>query len=172
MNIQILNGDATQLEADALVTLINSQKMWFGGMDGAIQRAGGAQFHAQASVALDHGSRDGDAIYAPGTPERGKFKAVIFVVDDLRRPVSDLMAMALTCALDHGCKTVATPALRCGVAAGLVEKTAEATVAGLFKGLEIFNIAHPDADLTVTFVVYQDPATIKLLSEQLRLPPP
>lgn len=36
-NIQVVQGDITQISVDAIMTAINSGGMWFGGVDGAIQ---------------------------------------------------------------------------------------------------------------------------------------
>lgn len=45
----LMKGDITRMASvNAIVTLINSEGAWFGGVDGAIQRVAGGQYHAQA----------------------------------------------------------------------------------------------------------------------------
>src|SRR5579872_5093194 len=143
--INVVSGDATKVECDTLVSLINSRKRWFGGMDSAIMRTGGRHFHQQASTAIDQGAKDGDAIYAPGNGST-TYKAVVFVVDDLRQPLHVLVESALTCAFHFGCKSMVMPALRCGVMAGVVEKTAVETVQAILNGVQSFFLLDPDLD--------------------------
>ena len=51
-SVNVVDGDITQIKADALITAINSGGMWFGGLDGAIQRSSGSMFHGQAQAAM------------------------------------------------------------------------------------------------------------------------
>ena len=37
VTVKVISGDITQVEGDAIVTLINSGRMWFGGVDQAIK---------------------------------------------------------------------------------------------------------------------------------------
>ena len=50
--LQVVEGDITRIKADAIVTAINSHGLWFGGIDGAIQRAAGNLYHCQAQRAI------------------------------------------------------------------------------------------------------------------------
>ena len=55
----LMKGDITRTATvDAIVTLINSGGMWFGGVDGAIQRVAGGQYHAQAGAVQVGHSRE------------------------------------------------------------------------------------------------------------------
>ena len=175
LQIKIQNGDATRVSADALVTLINSQKQWFGGVDRAIMRNAGERFHRQAAMAIDARKlSDGTAIYASDESidpaQRQPFKAVIFVIDDLKQSLGTLVINALDCAVAHQAHTLTLPALRMGMAAGIYEKTPLETVTALHSGITEFEHAHPAVSLTLTFVIYDDRATVDLLTRYL-LPP-
>jgi len=175
LTIKVQSGDATRVAADALVTLINSQRQWFGGVDRAIMRAAGDRFHRQAALAMDARKLpDGTAIYTIDNPldpaQRQPFKAVIFVIDDLRQPLGTLVINALDCAVAHQVHTITLPALRMGIAAGIYEKTPLETVSALHTGITTFDHDHPTVTLTVTFVIYNDHAAVELLTRQL-LPP-
>lgn len=57
MKTHVIEGDVSKVQADALITAINSGGMWFGGIDGVINRSAGNLFHSQAAKAmpLHHG---------------------------------------------------------------------------------------------------------------------
>ena len=90
LKIQVIDGDITQTPADAIMTAINSGGMWFGGVDGAIMRAAGNSYHAQASEAMP--LSDLDVVVAKGDRARhqGQFDNVVFVVDDLLSPLDKI----------------------------------------------------------------------------------
>jgi O-acetyl-ADP-ribose deacetylase (regulator of RNase III) len=50
--VSVIEGDITRINADAIVTAINSAGMWFGGIDDAIQRAAGDFYHNQAEAKM------------------------------------------------------------------------------------------------------------------------
>ena len=72
--VKVQLGDITRVPADGLITAVNSEGMWMGGVDGAIARAGGGQFHQQAQVLI--GKQDGQVKVA-GTqqPHQGLSRA-------------------------------------------------------------------------------------------------
>lgn len=169
LDIKILSGDATKVPCDALVTLINSGKMWFGGMDNAIYRTSGQQFHVQAAFAIDkYELSDGQAVFATGKSISGKFNAVIFVIDDLHLPLERLVFIALMSARENHCQSVVLPTLRTGIMAGVVEKTLEDTIKALVNGIRTFEEAHPNTPMTITFVAYNDERIVKLLQEAVQ----
>jgi O-acetyl-ADP-ribose deacetylase len=166
---QIVEGDMTQLPVDAIMTVINSGGMWFGGIDGAIQRVAGNQYHSQAASRMP--LRNLDVVVAKGRgSHRGQFKDVIFVVDDLQSPVNDVIYKGLEAANDEGYETLAIPAVRMGVMAGAVEKTPKETVSKIALGMKSFRDDYgKDTTLKqVFFVVYKDPQTVKYLQQGFR----
>jgi O-acetyl-ADP-ribose deacetylase len=163
----VVAGDVTKVRADALITAINSGGMWFGGIDGAIQRCANNMFHAQAAAAR---LQDGATVFAQATSRHsGAFRDVLFVVDDLRRPLSQIVRLALDEAERQRLTSVTLPAIRTGVMAGVVERTAQEAVTQLGIGVRGFIDTNPRHVKTITFVVYNDPASVAGLRTSLAL---
>jgi O-acetyl-ADP-ribose deacetylase (regulator of RNase III) len=162
--VKLVQGDITQYPTDAIITAINSEKLWFGGIDGAIQRAAGSHYHQQ--VANKSSLKDLDVIVAKGKPHSGKFKDVVFVVDDLRRGLQEIVYAGLEAAHNQDYKSVALPTIRMGVMMGVVEKTYEQTVMRMVSGVKKFQTDHPKTLLEeIAIVVYNDPVATKYLKE-------
>jgi O-acetyl-ADP-ribose deacetylase (regulator of RNase III) len=155
-NVEILSGDISRMKADALITPVNSGGMWFGALDGVIQRAGGNQFHKQAMAAMP--LVDGQTVVAQKLVEhKGAFGPVVFVVDDLQKPLRDVVSAGLKAADEAGFKSVSLPAMRTGVMMGVVEKTAQATVDEMAAGVRAFAEAGPKSIKNIKFGVYNNP---------------
>ena len=135
--IVIHDGDISQVPSDAMITAINSGGMWFGGIDGVIQRAAGTGFHQQASAAMP--LKDGQTVVAKKrAAHRGAWGDVVFVIDDLQQPLNKIVRGALTAAGDAGYRTVSLPAIRTGVMLGAVEKNAQQAVAEIILGFRSY----------------------------------
>lgn len=151
-NVSVFSDDITQVKADALITAINSSGLWFGGLDGAIQRSSGTQFHAQAQAAMP--LEDGQVVYAPAQgANNGAFEAVLFVVDELQRPLRELVTAALEEAVKHELTTVSIPAIRTGVMAGVFEPRQKALV-DLGVAINDFVEKNPDKLVAINVVLY------------------
>lgn len=117
MEINVVNGDIAQVEADALITAINSGGMWFGGIDGVIMRTAGGQFHNFAASALrDHPNCKAIAARCQQW-HPGKFTHVVFTIDDLDDSLYEVVTRALEVADQAGHSSVSMPAIRFGVMA-------------------------------------------------------
>lgn len=126
--ISVIEGDITQMSADALITVVNASGLWFGGIDKAIRRVAGNMFHSQ--IAQYAPLNDGIGIYAPATTTHcGAFKDVIFVIDELKQPLADVVLVGLELAVDNELKSVTIPAIRTGVMSGVRETHEEALIA-------------------------------------------
>lgn len=157
MKFNVVPGDISQVKADALITAINSGGMWAGGIDGVIGRNAGTLFHSQAAEKLP--LTQGQTVNAKGGPSnRASFSNVVFVIDDLQGPLSDVIFNGLMAADEAGYKSVTLPAIRMGVMRGVVEKTIPEAVRQILDGIQRFD-RKDDFKPTlqeITFVIYGD----------------
>jgi len=118
--IDIVQGDITRLEVDAVVNAAKERLAGGGGVDGAIHRAAG---HAELQAACRKlgGCRTGDAKLTPGfaLPARYIVHTVGPVWSGGEAGEAELLAScyrrSLEVARDAGCRTVAFPAISTGV---------------------------------------------------------
>ncbi len=167
--IRTVSGDIARVGADALITAINSGGKWLGGIDGVIKRAAGNLFHAQAGKAMP--LSDGQTVIAQGDGHvlKGAFKNVVFVVDNLQRPLREVVYLGLKAASDAGFAKVSLPTIRMGLMLGAVEKTIDEAVSEMACGVRKFLAEHPKTSVQdITFVVYDDDRTQSLLESALK----
>ncbi|MFA6097033.1 MAG: macro domain-containing protein [Candidatus Paceibacterota bacterium] len=120
--IQIVSGDITQIDADCIITPINSQKNWHGGIDRAIYAIAGEMYHDQ--IRKTHlENLFSAAVLGNRKTHRGKFDHVVFVVDDLRSRAREVINRGLETADEAGFETILIPAIRTGVFLGIIERT-------------------------------------------------
>ena len=125
--IELVQGDITELETDAIVNAANAKLQLGGGVAGAIRRKGGPAIQAECDR---HGPiRVGEAAITTG----GNLKArhVIHAVGPRMgtdRPEDELLASAtresLRLADEHGLKSIAFPAVSTGVFGYPIERCA------------------------------------------------
>jgi O-acetyl-ADP-ribose deacetylase (regulator of RNase III) len=175
MKIKVESGDITTKKGDSLITAINSSGMWFGGIDGAIRRSKGNYFHqALAEKSNVNGLPDGKPFFIHGTSERPalphkSFENVIFVIDDLKKKLHEIILSGLQKAEDMEQETVLLPTVRMGVMLGVVEKSEDEALDEMKKGVELFEKTNPFHVKEVTFVVYGNPELQKKLEERFQL---
>jgi O-acetyl-ADP-ribose deacetylase (regulator of RNase III) len=163
--VTVVDGDITQIKADALITAINSDGLWWGGIDGAIQRVSGNMFHQQAAAAMP--LCDGQVVFAPAKLlHNGRFDNVIFVIDEFQRSVDQIARAALDEAEARSLATVAIPTLRTGVMAGAYETHGEA-LGGLVIAIDEFIRTNPSHVQEIKLVVYNNNADKNLLAGML-----
>lgn len=159
-NIAVVEGDITKIQSDALITTINIYGEWYGAIDRAIMRVAGPIFHMQAADASP--LHDGQTIVArPGRKGHdGAFSNVVFVVDDLQKPLSVIIFIGLVASSKANFKSVTLPIIRMGVMRGEVEGSPEESIDEMAKGIQAYLAETKDNSLEkITFVVYQDTQT-------------
>ena len=124
-HLEVVRGDITTLDVDAIVNAANERMLGGGGVDGAIHRAAGPELLA-ACRALREGHPGvrcptGEARLTPGFKLRARY--VIHTVGPIWRGghhgEADLLAScyrsSLALAAQHAVRSIAFPAISCGV---------------------------------------------------------
>ena len=162
-----MDGDITQVKADALISTIEVDALSSSGVDGAIHFVADDMFHDQ--IAANMPLRDGQVIATSAKSKghnNGRFDNVLFVVDELEQPVETLVAEALSEAERLSFETVSIPPLRTGSRAGVRETQTEALV-GLAIAIDEFVRTKPSQVKEIVVVVYNEDAQKKLLMRTL-----
>ena len=130
MELEVVEGDITELDVDALANAANNE-LWMGaGVAGAIKRAGGAEIEqeavAQAPIAV------GQAIATGAGNLKAKHVVHAAVMGQDLQTSAELISQAtrrtLEVADDLGAQTLAMPAFGTGVGGFPIERCAELMV--------------------------------------------
>jgi len=151
--IEILRGDITKLEVDAIVNAANTTLLGGGGVDGAIHRAAGSELLAECRTL--GGCEPGQAKITGAYRLPARF--VIHTVGpiwhggkhDEERTLADCYRNSLKLALENEIKTIAFPAISCGAYGYPIEEAARIA----FKTTRDF-LATNDEIKKVIFVVW------------------
>jgi O-acetyl-ADP-ribose deacetylase (regulator of RNase III) len=119
MAIELVVGDLTEQDVDAIVNAANESLLGGGGVDGAIHRAGGPDILAESSRLGGCATGDAKATTAGRLPARWVIHAVGPRWRGGEEGEPELLASAhrraLEVAHELGARTVAFPAISCGV---------------------------------------------------------
>ncbi|WP_207263000.1 O-acetyl-ADP-ribose deacetylase [Desulfovibrio sp. Huiquan2017] len=143
--ITVHKGDITRLSVDAIVNAANSRLAGGGGVDGAIHRAAGIDLLQAAcrEIIREIGSLPpGEAVITPGFGLSARH--IIHTVGPIwrgganREPelLGNAYRNSMALAHQHDIKTLAFPAISCGVYGYPVEDAARIALAALRQGLE------------------------------------
>ncbi len=144
--INLVCGDITEQETDAIVNAANSSLMGGGGVDGAIHRKGGAEILEECKIirqeSYPEGLPTGKAVMTTG----GKLKAkrVIHTVGPIwyggDKGEQELLSQAyrncLALALENGAKTISFPSISTGAYGYPIEKASLVALRAVIGFLE------------------------------------
>jgi len=123
-SIELVQGDITKQEVDAIVNAANSSLMGGGGVDGAIHRKGGPSILAECTKLRDERFPDGLPTGAAVATTAGDLPArwVIHTVGPVHSRTEDRSGLLSSCHIESlkvadelGAKSVAFPAISTGV---------------------------------------------------------
>jgi O-acetyl-ADP-ribose deacetylase len=158
-SIELVQGDITLQEVDAIVNAANSQLAGGGGVDGAIHRRGGPEIMRETQERSPDGCPTGSAVISGAGTLAAKY--VIHAVGPVwsggKRGEAGLLAGAfrksLELAIEHGCRSVAFPALSAGAYRYPLEDAAKIALATADEFLR--NNGQPEL---VRFVLFDEGA--------------
>ena len=156
--IQILGGDLTVQETEAIVNAANSSLLGGGGVDGAIHRAGGPQIleECRKIVARQGLLPTGQAVLTSGGRLRARY--VIHTIGPIwrggkqgeRALLAQCYLNCLAVAVDHGLKSLSFPSISTGAYGFPIREAAPIALRAVLAGL-------PGSGLTeVRFVVFSE----------------
>jgi O-acetyl-ADP-ribose deacetylase (regulator of RNase III) len=132
--LQLLQGDVTRQTVDAIVNAANSRLLAGGGVDDAIHRAAGPGLQAELDRRYPQGCPTGEVVVtsAGGLPAKYVLHAVGPVWQGGLRGERDQLAAvyrrSLELAWEHGCRSLACPAISTGAYAYPIDLAAEQTL--------------------------------------------
>lgn len=157
--LELVEGDITRQDTEAIVNAANSRLAGGGGVDGAIHRAGGP--HIIAECKKIGGCPTGEAVITSGGRLKAKYviHAVGPVYSDGRHGEPELLAGAykysLKLASENKIKSIAFPSISTGAYGYPVRDAAEIALSTVINYLNF----HPEIELT-RFVLFSADAYV------------
>jgi O-acetyl-ADP-ribose deacetylase len=162
MKIDVIKGDITKVEVDAIVNAANSSLLGGGGVDGAIHCAGGPAIleECRKIVAKQGGCPTGEAVITTAGNLPAKY--VIHTVGPIwqggyeneRELLANCYKNSLRLAVENNCKTIAFPNISTGVyrfpkaeAATIAVKTVNGFLKGITEIQKVIFVCFDDENL-------------------------
>ncbi len=163
--IELVRGDITQMQVDAIVNAANNSLLGGGGVDGAIHRAAGPEL-LEYNKKLG-GCATGDAVITPGFRLPAKY--IIHTVGPVWRGgkhneeklLESAYRRSLEVAVENGVKTIAFPNISTGIYGFPKDKAADIAI----KTVRTFLENHPEIE-KVYFVAF-DKENYNIYKEKL-----
>lgn len=159
VSLELVQGDITLQTVDAIVNAANSQLAGGGGVDGAIHRRGGESIIKETDSAYPEGCPTGEAVISGSgkLPSRYVIHAVGPVWSGGHKGEAELLASAyrrsLELAVEHGCRSIAFPALSTGAYGYPMDLAARTALSAVVAFIE----EHSEPSL-VRFVLFSEGA--------------
>lgn len=164
--LELVRGDITEQQLDAIVNAANSQLAGGGGVDGAIHRRGGPAIMEETRRRYPKGCPTGSAVIsnAGNLPARFVIHAVGPVWDGGGHGEAEQLANAyrrcLELAGENLCQSIAFPAISCGVYGYPIDQAAEIAVRTIREFLQA-----NEKPVLVRFVVFGSDTLLPFESE-------
>ncbi|MEK6545128.1 MAG: O-acetyl-ADP-ribose deacetylase [Nitrospinota bacterium] len=157
--LELMEGDITRQDTEAIINAANSRLAGGGGVDGAIHRAGGPQIMAECKKI--GGCPTGEAVITSGGRLKAKYviHAVGPVYSDGRHGEPELLAGAykysLKLASENKIKSIAFPSISTGAYGYPIRSAAEIALSTVINYLN----SHPEIELA-RFVLFSADAYV------------
>jgi O-acetyl-ADP-ribose deacetylase (regulator of RNase III) len=157
--VELTVGDITQQAVDAIVNAANSRLAGGGGVDGAIHRRGGPAIMEETARRYPHGCPTGSAVIsgAGNLPARYVIHAVGPVwqggAGREAQQLAGAYSRSFELAVEHGCQSIALPALSTGAYGYPMDQAARVALASAISFLR-----HAAAPALVRFVLFSEGA--------------
>ncbi len=158
--LELIQGDITKAQVDAIVNAANSQLVGGGGVDGAIRRAGGGEIeHACAEIRKrEGGCPTGKAVITTGgnLPAKYVIHTVGPVWEGGNSGEAELLAScyqsSLRLAVENGVQSVAFPSISTGIYGYPTEKAGVVALTAVKEFVEQNNAA----PTTIQFILFDE----------------
>ena len=133
--LEVVLGDITRLQVDAIVNAANTSLLGDGGVDGAIHRAAGRELLAACEKLGGCATGDAKATHGFRLPAKWVFHAVGPVWNGGKRGEDEKLAScyrrSMQLAKEHGCKSIAFPAISTGIYRFPLERATEIAISAV-----------------------------------------
>lgn len=170
IQLHVIDGNLVHQKATIAVPIPSDGLSMPIGINGAVMQVAGNLYHDVIRRQARQGDLpDGFTLLVSGSSanHRGTFDNILFVVDDLKLPLHQIIGSVLEAAAQEGITSLSIPIMRTGFNAGYgPEKTKRAVAMEYRKALHSFQQQHPNYVIDITFVVFHDQAMINALKSE------